>query len=886
MMRGLMCAVVVAVLTVSAIGMAGAAQFAEIVSGSFPSSPGLAWGDYDGDGYPDLFLSGGTAGTAVPVPHGPLLYRNNHDLTFTEVGESFDLEPTPVEQWGAAWGDYDNNGSLDLLVGGGGGYPFLYRRDPEGFLEVAEEAGFHVSFSAGRGTTWCDYDSDNLLDAFCSNIFGPGYLMGNNGDGTFTEMSAFAGMTGDASNESAQSASWGDYDNDGWPDLVLARLGEPTKLFRNNGDGTFEDVSDASGVSGFADAHSAIWGDYDNDGWLDLYATSASYLVPSTRRDALFHNNGDDTFTEVGETAGMASDTRVGGGAAWADYDNDGYLDLYVGNWGEDPFLYHNDRDGTFTNMVTGSGLQITSGYQSGAAAWADIDLDGRLDLLQGTFATGLDANESRLFRNIGYSGNWLRLRALTSATGAATAREFPAREAIGARVELNLDNDDTFPSGRTLTRLIDGGSGYCAQNEQVAHFGVGSAAVVCVRARFPDGSVVTHRNVAANQQIVIRDVPADRTEEPFEDIPLDFWAYEQVEGCVGAGIVAGYDDGMYHGDWPVDRATMAVYIARALAEGEDYVPTGPAEATFEDVPTDYWAYDHVEYCYDENVVQGYTATTYEPTVQVTRDQMAVYVARAMVAPTGEAALDDYVPADPRNFPDVPNTGYGEGGTEPFWAYTPRTAPSRPRHTLCSAHPGSSSDRPAHSRPALPPPSAPPSPAPHTPPSGRASPAPSAHTLSPCTPGLRSRRSSTPRDRRPSSPSEHPRKSLPPAPSVHNPHPQPAPVRYTPPSSPDPPASRRGTSRRHSPQRFQPRHTPPPARTPRSPAECPRTAPPSDPRVRPESQSADSLPRSGASPRSRPGTAPARRRLPRCPPRSVRLARSGRSTPSRRRSAA
>jgi len=147
------------------------------------------------------------------------------------------------------------------------------------------------------------------------------------------------------------------------------------------------------------------------------------------------------------------------------------------------------------------------------------------------------------------------------------------------------------------------------------------------------------------------------------------YWAFWEIEACAAAGIVGGYQDGTYQPGSAVDRATMAVYIARALAGGEGNVPPGPAEATFDDVPTDNWAYDHVEYCYDQNVVQGYTATTYEPTVQVTRDQMAVYVARAMVAPTGEAALADYVPSDPRNFPDVPSTGYGDDGTEPFWAY-------------------------------------------------------------------------------------------------------------------------------------------------------------------------------------------------------------------------
>ena len=152
-------------------------------------------------------------------------------------------------------------------------------------------------------------------------------------------------------------------------------------------------------------------------------------------------------------------------------------------------------------------------------------------------------------------------------------------------------------------------------------------------------------------------------------DVASDNWAFDAVAACVQAGIVTGYEDDTYHPEYPVTRDQMAVYLARGLAGGEDNVPAGPATATFEDVRTDNWAYDHVEYCYDQNIVQGYTATTYAPTVEVTRDQMAVYVARALVAPTGEAELADYEPADPRNFPDVPTTGYGEDGTEPFWAY-------------------------------------------------------------------------------------------------------------------------------------------------------------------------------------------------------------------------
>jgi len=166
-----------------------------------------------------------------------------------------------------------------------------------------------------------------------------------------------------------------------------------------------------------------------------------------------------------------------------------------------------------------------------------------------------------------------------------------------------------------------------------------------------------------------------------FTDIAADHWAYDQVMACTDADVVQGYGDGSYQPTWPVPRDQMAAYVSRAVTGGDGNVPLGSAypEPSFVDVGTDDWAYKYVEYAVASNVVQGYrypnpddpgeTVYLYEPTWVVTRDQMAVYIARAMVAPSGEAALDDYVPAAPRSFPDVPATGYGDDGTEPFWAY-------------------------------------------------------------------------------------------------------------------------------------------------------------------------------------------------------------------------
>lgn len=154
-----------------------------------------------------------------------------------------------------------------------------------------------------------------------------------------------------------------------------------------------------------------------------------------------------------------------------------------------------------------------------------------------------------------------------------------------------------------------------------------------------------------------------------FTDVPEAYWAFEEIMACVDAAVVAGYPDGSYRPQVPVGRDQMAVYIARSLAGGDEYVPTGPAEASFSDVPTDHWAFDYIEYSMAQNVVQGYPDGEYKPLLEVDRAQMAVYIARSIVTPTGEAGLIDYDPPAEPSFPDVPNTGYGDDGTEPFWAY-------------------------------------------------------------------------------------------------------------------------------------------------------------------------------------------------------------------------
>jgi hypothetical protein len=605
-----------------------------------PGTSGAGWGDYDGDGYPDLLLS---ASPSFFLNRPDQLFHNNGNLTFTDVSATAGISPTIEESQGVAWGDYDNDGFLDAIIGCGAAPTKLYDNSGGHFTEVATAAGLNLVQRTGRTVAWCDFDGDNWLDVFvCNALSDISALFHNNQDGTFTDVTAAAGMLSPLAPDAANDCSWVDYNNDGYPDLVVSRGSVATAqrplLYRNKGDGTFGEVAVSAGLNGVADTLGVAWLDYDNDGWPDLYFDSEQH-----GRDWLFHNNHDGTFTDVSDAAGMAGDTYKGNSVACADYDNDGFEDIFVGNTEvNQPFLYHSNGDGTFTDVAQSAGL---GGSRSNLVAIrADLDLDGKMDLFVA------DATP-RLFHNVGQTGNWLRVRALTSESGDATGSD-PVRDAIGAVVSLSLDNAETIPTGAagTLMRVIDGGGGYQGQHEPIAQFGIGSASTVSVRVRFPDGSAVIHRGVAANQQITIKDVPADYT-ETFKDVPLDYWAYPQVRAAYAAGIVKG-SDGSYFPTNTVTRDQLAVYIARAMNGGD---PTGPATVAFTDI-TNPWANVHIAYCVANNVVRGFDATHYGPTLEVDRGSMAVFIARAK----GWVSIDDAMNTAPELFADVP-AGYWSG---------------------------------------------------------------------------------------------------------------------------------------------------------------------------------------------------------------------------------
>jgi len=255
-----------------------------------------------------------------------------------------------------------------------------YEKPGVEFEDIAGQVGLDKT-SAGRGLAVFDYNNDGLLDVVISAAHGGVNLFRNNGDGTFTDVSVGSGL--DACLNSFAIAV-GDYNNDGYQDLYITRLGFYVGmgvLFRNNGDGTFTDVTEKAGLKIWGPGFTATWVDYDCDGHLDLFvANNLGGLFERKTPNRLFHNNGDGTFTDVTEKAGLATIWPTIG-AAWGDYNNDGYPDLFLSNAMGLSQIYRNNRNGTFTDVSAQAG--ITESCIGASAFWIDYNNDGLLDIVQ-----------------------------------------------------------------------------------------------------------------------------------------------------------------------------------------------------------------------------------------------------------------------------------------------------------------------------------------------------------------------------------------------------------------------------------------------------------------------------------------------------------------------
>ena len=482
---------------------------------------GACFFDYDGDGYMDIYLVTGTWTKNVSSNEGRdlrgklsnRLYHNNGDGTFTDVTEKAGVGGNGAFGSGCSAADYDNDGHIDLYVLNYNGN-ILYHNNGDGtFTDVSKQAGMDDK-RWGLSAAWFDYNNDGYLDAFVGNYLlyddgkfrdfypaagypgplsysgQPNALFRNNGDGTFTDVSKEAGVY--KPDGRAMSVTVADFRNIGLLDIFVADDAMENYFFENTGHGTFVEKAvdfglaygeNGQGVSSMG----PVVGDVNRDGLLDIFIPNLNYCI--LFQQALV--NGRRTFFDRTAITGLsqALGQYAGWGAVMFDYDNDGWLDLFIAHgdahheYVQEASLMRNRGDGTFEDVSDRSGQYFKEKYVGRGVTWADIDNDGDIDLLV------VNLNDSpKLLRNDGGNrNNWITVDAkLRFPTG--------ERDAIGARVTVTTGAlkqiEDLMPT-----------RGYLSQGDPRLHFGLGKAAYAdLVEIRWPDGAVERYEKVKANQ--------------------------------------------------------------------------------------------------------------------------------------------------------------------------------------------------------------------------------------------------------------------------------------------------------------------------------------------------------------------------------------------------
>ncbi len=455
---------------------AGIQATLHMVSDFFAS--GQAWSDLDNDGWVDLYLTDSQGPNSC--------YRNLGNGTFAPVFTETTALPQ-IGSSGAVFADFDNDGWRDLYVLNNGPNTLFRNMGGKGFEDVTTTAGVGDSGKGASGS-WADFDNDGFLDLYVVNWGEPGTFEDkfykNNGDGTFTDITA---VLGPRTHGAGFVASFLDFDNDADLDIYLVedkQLGNV--LWRNDGPGCapwcFSEISTLAGAGTQVFGMGLAIGDYDGDLDLDLYFSNIGpmYLLQNQT------SQGSHEFLSVGAEAGVAFDT-IGWGSVFLDYDNDSWPDLYLAASVDDISqvnrLYRNKGDGTFQDLTYKSGAG-NQGLSLGVAA-ADYDRDGRVDLIVGNMGSGY-----ALYRNKTVGGHMLNVRL----TGGGPVN----RDAIGARAYLTLDN------GRILMSEVKCGSSLGAGNDLALHFGLGLATPTQLRVVWPDGLEQTIQNPGQDQFLTI----------------------------------------------------------------------------------------------------------------------------------------------------------------------------------------------------------------------------------------------------------------------------------------------------------------------------------------------------------------------------------------------
>ncbi len=520
---------------------------------------GVAAGDYDRDGWLDLYIVRGNVGPTM-------LFRNQGDGTFVDEAAAAGVQISNPEGFeaGPTFADVDGDGWLDLLVGGVlGTEPRLFVNQGDGtFVETTDTAGLLTGRENTFSSTFGDYDKDGDLDLFlahwtmaddCAAGECGAHLWANDGSGVFSEIDLESMVPGFNNVDFTFAPNWADVDNDGWLDLIVASDFNTSRVMINQGDGTFADTTD-EGVITDDNGMGAAVGDYDNDGDLDWYVSSIYNTLSGKTGNRLYGNLGDGTFEDVTETSGVR-EGFWGWGACFADFDNDGWLDLmHVNGW---PFggneesdfdvdparLFISNGDGTFTESSAAWGFD--ENRMGRGVSCLDYDRDGDIDI----FISNNDATTSLWRNDVGAdNGSWLNVT-LAAQGGNALG--------VGGRVYATA-------GGTTQMRELRAGSNFESQDPIEAHFGLGaSTSVDELAVIWPDDVVSTHAGIDADRAIEVEEIFGDASEQVLTG-GVQQYAHAGCDVCQIEGTMSATTRGMgiptrvalIH--WVVDPGTWA----------------------------------------------------------------------------------------------------------------------------------------------------------------------------------------------------------------------------------------------------------------------------------------------------------------------------------------
>lgn len=550
---------------------------------------GVSAYDWNNDGYDDLSF--------CTVGEDPKFYENIDGQSFVEVGPFFSNTGFMRQM---SWVDFDNDGDADIFVTYEGERPRLFQNDGEmNFADITVEAGFPDTSLRNYGFCWGDYDEDGLLDVYVSTYWDPtfdqvyevkNHLYRNNGDGTFDDVTMSAGVGNGYA--STLAVIWIDYDNNGSADLfVVNDKEEPNALYRNNADGTFTNVSVQTNTNQVVDGMTATVGDLNNDGWFDIYITNTS------EGNLLLLNDGQGSFIDITETAGVEVNEMCWAGN-WIDYDNNGFLDLHVctqgtysgGQWqGEQNFFYVNNQDNTFTMASSSVGLEDDDGH-SYCSAQGDFNKDGFCDFA----LSNLSPFPAQIWESTQIPHYFIEL----SLRGTESNRD-----AIGSTIAV-------WAGGQKFVRHTYCGENYLGQNSQHEIFGLGNTSVVdSVVVDWPNGLHENFGPQSVNQDHLL--VEGSVGQIPVIESESDFSICQGGSTTLSAG-----DDGPYF--WNTGQQQNAIevdepgeYWVQSLSPSGDTLTSQTVEVSF--YPGFTWQIDqeHVA-CFGE----GNGSLTFLPAAQ------------------------------------------------------------------------------------------------------------------------------------------------------------------------------------------------------------------------------------------------------------------------------